>query len=75
MKAYDGVDVELQIFLTSALAGGVVSFTPRSLYFRGKSPRYPLNRRLGGPQSWSGRHGEGKFRNNGGKMLKAHEKI
>jgi hypothetical protein len=28
----------------------VVSFTPRPLYPRGKSPRYPLDRRLGGPQ-------------------------
>jgi hypothetical protein len=33
----------------------VVSFTPRPIYPRGKSPRYPLDRRLGGPQSWSGR--------------------
>jgi hypothetical protein len=31
----------------------VVSFTPRSLYPRGNSPRYPLNRKLGGPQSRS----------------------
>jgi hypothetical protein len=29
----------------------VVSFTPRPLYRRGKGPRYPLDRRLGGPQS------------------------
>jgi hypothetical protein len=28
----------------------VVNFTPRPLYPQGKSPRYPLNRRLGGPQ-------------------------
>jgi hypothetical protein len=27
----------------------VVSFTPRPLYFQGKSPWYPLDRRLGGP--------------------------
>jgi hypothetical protein len=26
-----------------------MSFTPRSLYLRGKSHRYPLDRRLGGP--------------------------
>jgi hypothetical protein len=39
----------------------VVSFTLRSLYPMGKSPRYPLNRRLGGPQSRSGRHGEVKI--------------
>jgi hypothetical protein len=29
----------------------VVSFTPRPLYSRGKSPCYPLDRRLGGLQS------------------------
>jgi hypothetical protein len=33
----------------------VVRFTPRPLYPRGKSPRYPLDRGLGGPQSRSGR--------------------
>jgi hypothetical protein len=32
----------------------MVSFTPRSLYPQGKRPRYPLGRRLGGPQSRSG---------------------
>jgi hypothetical protein len=58
MKAYRGVDVQIHIFLTSALAGGEWSasrpgrFTPG-----GKSPRYPLDRRLGGPQSRS-RRGE-----------------
>jgi hypothetical protein len=36
----------------------VISFTPLSLYSRGKSPRYPLDERLGGPQSRSGRCGE-----------------
>jgi hypothetical protein len=30
---------------------------PAALYSRGKSPRYPLYRRLGGPQSRSGRRG------------------
>jgi hypothetical protein len=38
----------------------VVSFTPRPFYPRGKSPRYPLDRRLGGPQNRSGRGGEKK---------------
>jgi hypothetical protein len=38
----------------------VVSFTPRPLYPQGKSPWYPLDRRLGGPQSRSGRGGLGK---------------
>jgi hypothetical protein len=32
----------------------VLNFTPRPLYPRGKSPRYPLDRRLGGPQSLPG---------------------
>jgi hypothetical protein len=39
----------------------VVSFTPRPLYPRKKSPRYPLYRRLGVPQSRSGQHGEVKI--------------
>jgi hypothetical protein len=38
----------------------VVSFTPRPFYFQRKSPCYPLDRRLGGPQSLSGRGGEEK---------------
>jgi hypothetical protein len=38
----------------------MVSFTPRPLYLQGKSPCYPLDRRLGGPQSWSARGGEEK---------------
>jgi hypothetical protein len=28
-------------------------------HFAAALPGYPLDRRLGGPQSWSGRHGEG----------------
>jgi hypothetical protein len=42
----------------------VVSFTPRPLYLRGKSTRYPLVRRLGGSQSRSGRGGEEEKSNN-----------
>jgi hypothetical protein len=38
----------------------VVSFTPQPLYSQGKDPWYPLDRRLGGPQSRSGRCGEKK---------------
>jgi hypothetical protein len=38
----------------------VVSFTPRPLYPQGKNPWYPLNRRLGGPQSRFGHCGEEK---------------
>jgi hypothetical protein len=35
----------------------VVSFTPRPLYSQGKNPWYPLDGRLGGPQSRCGRGG------------------
>jgi hypothetical protein len=38
----------------------VVSFPPRPLYPKGKIPWYPLDKRLGGPQSWSGNSGEEK---------------
>jgi hypothetical protein len=38
----------------------VVSFTPLPLYSWGRSPWYPLDRRLGGPQNQSGRCGEEK---------------
>jgi hypothetical protein len=38
----------------------VISFTSLSLYPQGKSPRYPLDRRLCGPQSRSGCCGEEK---------------
>jgi hypothetical protein len=38
----------------------VVSFTARPIYPRAKSPRYPLERRLGGPKKLSGRRGEEK---------------
>jgi hypothetical protein len=39
----------------------VVSFTTQPLYPRGESPRYPLDRRLGGPQNRSGRRREEKI--------------
>jgi hypothetical protein len=39
----------------------VVSFTPLPLYPRAKSPWYPLDKRLGGPQSQFGRYGEEKI--------------
>jgi len=39
---------------------GVVGFTNRSLYSREITPRYPLDRRLNGPQSLSERGGEDK---------------
>jgi hypothetical protein len=36
------------------------SFTARPLYPQGKNPWYPLDRKLGGPQSRSGHGGEEK---------------
>jgi hypothetical protein len=59
MGTYGGVKIYLHVFLTSALDGGEWSasrpgrFTPG-----GKSLRYPLERRLDGPQSWSERYGD-----------------
>jgi hypothetical protein len=38
----------------------VVRFTPLWNCIRGKSPRYPLDRRQGGTESRSGRYGEDK---------------
>jgi len=38
----------------------VVSFTAQSLYPQGKNPWYPLDRRLGGLQSWYERGDEEK---------------
>jgi hypothetical protein len=38
----------------------VVSFTPRKLHLQGKSPWYPFDMRLSGPQSLSGLGGEEK---------------
>jgi hypothetical protein len=61
MKAYGGVDVYIHIFLTSALAGGEWTASRTGLFTPGEKPRYPLARRLGGPQSRSGRRGEEKI--------------
>jgi hypothetical protein len=51
MNTYGGVKVQLHAFLTSALDGGE-RFTST------QSPWYPLDRRLGGPQSRSGCDGK-----------------
>jgi hypothetical protein len=61
MKTYGGVDVYMHVFLDLGTSWRrVVSFTPRPLYPRVKSSRYPLDRRLGGPQNRSRRCGEEK---------------
>jgi hypothetical protein len=61
MKAYGEGGVELYLhsfFDLGTRWRWVVSFTPRPLYTKGKSPLYPLDRRLCGPQRRSGRSGE-----------------
>jgi hypothetical protein len=63
MKTYEGVDVNIHVFLTSALVGGKWSASRFGLFSPGKEPRYPLDRRLGGPQTRSERSGEEKYRN------------
>jgi hypothetical protein len=61
MKKYGGVDVQIHVFLTSALVGGEWSDSRPGRFTPGKSPRYPLDRRLGGPQNRSGGHGKEEF--------------
>jgi hypothetical protein len=61
MKTYEGVNVWIHIFSTSALVGGEWSAPhPGPFSPRGKSPWYQLDRRLGGPQNRSGRRGKKK---------------
>jgi hypothetical protein len=59
MKAYWGSGgIALRIFYLGTTWKWVVSFTHWPLYPQEKSPWYPPDRRLGGPQSRSGRSGE-----------------
>jgi hypothetical protein len=61
MKVHWGVEVYLHSFVDLGTRWKwVVSFTARPLYLQGKSPQYPLDRSLDGPQSRSGRGGEKK---------------
>jgi hypothetical protein len=53
MKTNGEVKVQFHTFLTSALDGGEWSATCPVLFTPGDSPQYPLDRRLGGPESWS----------------------
>jgi hypothetical protein len=53
----------------------VVTFTPRPLYPWGNHPWYPLNKRLGGPQSLFGRYGEGKALVPSGKQTPAVQRV
>jgi hypothetical protein len=61
MKVYWGSrGTVLRILDLGTRWGWVVSFMPWPLYPQGKNPWYPLHRRLGGSQSWSGCGGEEK---------------
>jgi hypothetical protein len=62
MRAYWGVELWLHSFFDFGTRWRwVVSFTARPLYLQGKSPCYPLDRRLGEPQSRSEHGGEEKI--------------
>jgi len=50
IKVYSGVEVHFNGLLTSAPNGCVINFTLCPLYPQRKSPRYPSDRGLGGPQ-------------------------
>jgi hypothetical protein len=61
MKAYWGSGgIAPRILDLGTRLRWVVSFTPQPLYSQGKIPCYPLDRRLGGPQSRCGCGGEEK---------------
>jgi hypothetical protein len=55
MKRYMEWRFSSTILDLSTRCRGMVSFKSRPLYLRGNSSRCPLDRRLGGPQSQSGR--------------------
>jgi hypothetical protein len=55
MKTPVGMQIQLHTFLTLALNGGDCH-----LHTLGKRLWYPLDRRLGEPQSWSGSGGKEK---------------
>jgi hypothetical protein len=61
-KAYGGVDVKIHVFWISALDAGDWTASRSGLITPGeRAPRYPLDRKLGGPQSRSGQCGEEKI--------------
>jgi hypothetical protein len=61
MKAYCGSGgIDLRILDLGNRWKWVVSFRLRPFYPQGKSPWYPLDKRIGGPQSQSGRGSEEK---------------
>jgi hypothetical protein len=60
MKTYGGVKYGSRVLNLGTGWRTVVGFIFLSFYPRGYSPRYPLDRRLGGPQSRSGRYEDEK---------------
>jgi hypothetical protein len=61
MKTYGGWMYRC-VFLTLALVGGEWSASLPDRFTLGeRAPRYLLDRRVGGPQSQSGRRGEGNI--------------
>jgi hypothetical protein len=54
MKTHKGAEASLYSFLTSELNGREWSTSHPNHFIPGEEPRYPLNMRVGGPQSWSG---------------------
>jgi hypothetical protein len=61
MKAYGSGCIDPHFLDLGTSWRRVANFTPRPLYPRGKSPQYPSDRRLGGPQSRSGQFGENSW--------------
>jgi hypothetical protein len=61
MKTYGRVHVQIHIFLTPLLAGGECTASRPGRFIAVEKPRYPLDRKLGGPQSRCGRRGEKKI--------------
>jgi hypothetical protein len=57
---HEGVLGELRYSSTYSLTSALSASHPGRITPQGKSSRYPLDRRLGGPQSRSGRGGEEK---------------
>jgi len=60
MNAYKESGGTVPLILTLALVRGEWLTSHSSCFIPGKEPWYPLNRKLGGPQSQSGHFGEDK---------------